>query len=182
MWGNLVFPRGVQIRIMKGERVMDEKEEKSTDRVAAWSHVNPSVGCLSIYDVNTLRKLEETYCSKYAWSEGMESLVYTEPVPHHPSAIGEEKILGADGEILYQTKRLDMIRSMDINDRGDIAILVDRVDENYDKQSTKIMILKKRGRKYKVKEKIDLKKGEGVEIQWIDHSTISCSPEGRLSV
>lgn len=150
------------------------------DQVAVWSHVNPSCGCLTLYDVNALKKLGEKYCSGYAWSEGMDSLVYVEPVPHNPSAIGEEKILNLnmDEETLYQTKKFDMIRSMDINNHGDIAILVDRVNKNFDRQSTKIMILKKRGKKYKVKEKIGLKKGEGVEIQWVDHKTISYSPGG----
>lgn len=148
------------------------------NRVAAWSHVNPSCGCLSIYDVNTLQKLEEIYCSAYAWSEGMESLIYTESVPHNPSAIGEEKILNANDEMIYQTKKYDGIRSMDINDRGDIAIVVERMNKYFDVQSTKIMILKKKGKKYRVKEKIKLKKGERAEVEWIDHKTISYSAEG----
>ncbi len=145
------------------------------NQVAVWSHVNPSCGCLDIYDVNTLQKQEEKYCSKYAWSKGMDSLIYVEPVPHNPSAVGKEKILNLNDEFLYQTKKFVIIRSMDINDRGEIAIIVEKVNKNHDVQTAGIMILKKKGNKYQAIKKIKLKNGGCGEIEWIDHKTISYS-------
>lgn len=146
-----------------------------TDQVAVFCHLSPSGGCLGIYDVNTLQKLEEKLCAEYSWVEGIDSLVYVEPAPRRSSEIGKEKILNADDEIIYQTKKFETIYSMDSNARGDIAIVVDKLNKYYDIQSRKLMILKKNGKRYQVKEKISLKDGEGGEFEWIDYKTISYS-------
>ena len=145
------------------------------DKVAVWSHVNPSLGCLDIYDVNSLQKLVEKYCSSYSLTEEIDSLVYVEPAPHFSSAIGEEKILNIDDEILYQTEKNEVISSIDNNDNEDIAIVVKKENENYETESTDLVVLKKKGKKYKVKEKTGLKRGEGTEIDWINNNKISYS-------
>lgn len=145
------------------------------DKVAAWSHVNPSWGCLDIYDVNSMRKLVEKYCSIYSVTEDIDRLVYVEPAPHFPSAVGEEKILNMDNEVLYQTEKKEIISSIDKNDNEDIAIVIRKVNDNYDTKSTDLVVLSKTGGKYQVKEKIRLKRGEGAEINWINRKKIAYS-------
>ncbi len=145
------------------------------DKVAVWSHVNPSVGCLDIYDVNNLQKLVEKYCSSYSLTEEIDTLIYVEPAPHFSSAIGKEKILNIDDEILYQTKENEVISSIDTNDNGDIAIVAEKKDDNYETESTDLVVLEKGKKKYKVKTKTDLKSGEGNVIHWINNKKISYS-------
>lgn len=145
------------------------------NQVAVWSHVNPSLGCLDIYNVNSLEKVVEKYCSFYSWSEGIDTLVYVEPAPHFSSDLGEEKILNMDDQILYQTKKNEIISSIDKNNIEDIAIVVNKKDESYETQSTDLVVLKRKGKKYKVKEKIGLEKGEGREMNWINNKRISYS-------
>lgn len=146
-----------------------------TDKVAVWSHVNPSLGCLDIYDVNGLQKLVEKYCSFYSLTEEIDSLVYVEPAPHFSSAKGDEVILNIDDEILYQTGKKETISSIDSNDNEDIAIVVEKENANYETESTELVVLKKNKKKYKIKEKTKLKRGEGAEINWINNKKISYS-------
>lgn len=145
------------------------------NRVAVWSHVNPSLGCLDIYDVNSLEKVVEKYCSIFSWSDDIDTLIYVEPTPHFSSDLGEEKVLNIDDEILYQTKKNECIFLMDKNENEDIAIVVDKRNFNYEIQSTDLVILNKKGNKYKVKEKMRLQKGAGREMNWINHKEISYS-------
>ncbi len=145
------------------------------NRVAVWSHVNPSLGCLDIYDVNSLEKVVEKYCSIFSWSDDIDTLIYVEPAPHFSSDLGEEKVLNIDDEILYQTNKNEYIFLMDKNENEDIAIVVDKRNFNYEIQSTDMVILNKKGKKYKVKEKIHLEKGAGREMNWINHKEISYS-------
>lgn len=145
------------------------------NRVAVWSHVNPSLGCLDIYDVNSLEKVVEKYCSIFSWSDDIDTLIYVEPAPHFSSDLGEEKVLNIDDEILYQTKKNECIFLMDKNENEDIAIVVDKRNFNYEIQSTDLVILNKKGNKYKVKEKMRLQKGAGREMNWINHKEISYS-------
>ncbi len=145
------------------------------NRVAVWSHVNPSLGCLDIYDVNSLEKVVEKYCSIFSWSDDIDTLIYVEPAPHFSSDLGEEKVLNIDDEILYQTKKNECIFLMDKNENEDIAIVVDKRNFNYEIQSTDLVILNKKGKKYKVKEKMRLEKGAGREMNWINHKEISYS-------
>lgn len=145
------------------------------NQVAVWSHVNPSLGCLDIYDVNSLQKVVEKYCSSYSWTEGIDTLVYVEPAPHFSSDIGEEKILNINDEVLYQTKKNEIIASMDNNNNEDIAVVVNKENNNYETQSTNLVVLKKKGKKYKVKEKMGLEKNAGREINWINNNKISYS-------
>lgn len=145
------------------------------NRVAVWSHVNPSLGCLDIYDLNSLEKVVEKYCSFYSWSEGIDTLVYVEPAPHFSSDLGEEIIRDMDDQILYQTKKNEIISSIDKNNNEDIAIVVNKKDESYETQSTDLVVLKRKGKKYKVNEKIGLEKGEGREMNWLNNKKISYS-------
>lgn len=145
------------------------------NRVAVWSHVNPSLGCLDIYDVNSLEKVVEKYCSIFSWNDDIDTLIYVEPAPHFSSDLGEEKVLNIDDEILYQTKKNECIFLMDKNENEDIAIVVDKRNFNYEIQSTDLVILNKKGNKYKVKEKMRLEKGAGREMNWINHKEISYS-------
>lgn len=145
------------------------------NQVAVWSHVNPSLGCLDIYDVNSLEKVVEKYCSSYSWTEGIDTLVYVEPAPHFSSDLGEEKVLNIDDEILYQTEKNELISSVDNNENEDLAIVVNKENNNFEIQSTDLVILNKKGKKYKVKEKMRLEKGAGREINWVNNKKISYS-------
>ena len=145
------------------------------NQVAVWSHVNPSLGCLDIYDVNSLEKVVEKYCSSYSWTEGIDTLIYVEPAPHFSSDLGEEKVLNIDDEILYQTEKNELISSVDNNENEDLAIVVNKENNNFEIQSTDLVILNKKGKKYKVKEKMRLEKGAGREVNWVNNKKISYS-------
>lgn len=144
------------------------------DQVAVWSHATPSVGCLDIYDVNRLQKLAEKYCTCYSLTEDIDTLVYVDSISHYSSAIGNTRILNMDDEILYQTEKNEIITSIDCNGK-DIAIVVEKVNVNYEAEATDLLVLKRKGKKYKTAQKIGLKDGEGREIHWINPKTISYS-------
>ena len=142
------------------------------DKVAVWSHASPSMGCLDIYDVNSLQKLVEKYCSFYSLTEEIDSLVYVESSPR---CSGYDTILNIDDEILYQTGDKEIISSIDINKNSNIAIVVEKEDENYETESTDLVVLKKKGKIYKISEKISLAKRTVEEIHWTNNHKISYS-------
>lgn len=150
------------------------------DKVAVWSHASPSMGCLDIYNVNSLQKLTEKYCSFYSLTEEIDSLVYVESTPH---CSGYDKILNINDKILYQTGKNKIISSIDINKNSNIAIVVEKENENYETESTNLVVLKKKGKKYKVSEKISLPKRAVEEIHWTNNHKISYSTrEGKKKV
>lgn len=152
-------------------------------KVAVFSHVNPSVGCLDIYDVVKKEVLFEEYCSEYSWTDGIESLVYVEPAPHLGRQIGNESLLNYEGEILYESGNTEKISEVAKNEEGDLAIILDNMTDRKEVQDTKLLILKSEENMEDSYEITEEKKVNGDEVEnltWENESTLSFYEDGQL--
>ena len=145
-------------------------------KVAVYSHVNPSLGCLDIYDAATKENLVEKYCSYYAWTDGLDSLIYVEPAPHFSSKIGKTKIRNYDDDILYQTKKNVVIRGIAENEEGNLAVIAEKMTKYYDVEETKLLFLKKmndNGISYYVSEQKKLNSHSIENLKWVSNQKVT---------
>ena len=87
--------------------------------LAAVSHVNPSLSCLTVYDIDTLELIEERYGSDFRWA-GNEytDFYYISPSPHFSEETGVESILNYEGDIVYKTSGNESLSGLAVSPGG----------------------------------------------------------------
>ena len=87
--------------------------------LAAVSHVNPSLSCLTVYDIDTLELIEERYGTDFQWA-GNEytNFYYISPSPHFSEEIGVESILNYEGDIVFETSGNESLSGLVVSPRG----------------------------------------------------------------
>ena len=73
------------------------------------------MGCMSVYDISTLKLLFEKYCSEYSFGSTLESLIYTETAPGN---LGKTKIRNYEDELVYQTRKKEQITNLAVNEKN----------------------------------------------------------------
>lgn len=147
------------------------------DRVlAAISHVNPSLSCLQIYDVNTLELLDERYGLDFQWAKNdYTSLYYIVPTPHFSEEIGPEKVVDYEEQVIYQTDGGESLDSLAISPDGAKLGILSR-----DEESKYLTVVES-----EVSEKIMKTEWDGAlgELEWKDDHTLRVSsPEKETEV
>ncbi|MDE7207891.1 MAG: hypothetical protein K2N90_12180 [Lachnospiraceae bacterium] len=87
--------------------------------LAVVSHVNPSLSCLTVYDIDTLELIEERYGVDFQWA-GNEytSFYYISPSPHFSEEIGVESIMNYEGDIVYKTSGNESLSGLAVSPKG----------------------------------------------------------------
>lgn len=152
------------------------------ERAAVFSHLSPSTGCLSIYELETKELLCEKYCTFYAWHDNLESLVYVEPSSYYSAEYGKVKILDQKDRILYQTEKKEVVSDIAINSKGDLAVVTEKNPVEDDQPVNQILYLKKIGKKYQLAGRKKMKKGKNIsQLKWLDDTRISFDVNGKKS-
>lgn len=141
-------------------RSIDWIEKDKT--VAVTNHWNPDDNCLHIYDIRTEKELAGKWCSVYAWGDTAESLVYVEPGPHGEAASNRAEIRGFEEQLLYRMDKGQVIRTIDVNERGDITVLTEDWRKDVERKPMELLVLEKQGKKYRIKDKKAVKPGTEV--------------------
>lgn len=156
------------------------------DIAAVFSHVSPYTGCLSIYALETKKLIFERYCSRYAWHDNLQSIVYVEPTPHFS---GKEKILDMQDRVLYQTGKWEAVSEIAVNSAGELAVVTKKdpsqcalchpPDDNITPVN-RVLILRKRGKKYHLIKSKKMKGEKNIsDLQWLDDGRIAFDVNGK---
>jgi len=110
---------------------VDELRWFDDNMLAVISHVNPSLECLSVYDVNSMELVVEKYGDCFQWaSDDDTDLYYIEHTPHFSDEVGAEYIINYEGEIIYQTSVGETLSELAVSSDGEtLSFLIQGAEE-----------------------------------------------------
>lgn len=102
-------------------------EWMNSQQIAVECHVNPSLDCFTVYDVQKKKFTYEAYGYDFVWKDGdIKTVVYIEAPPHCSKKGGTYAIKNYDEEVVYQSK--DELMTLGFDENGDITFEVMKED------------------------------------------------------
>lgn len=144
---------------------------------AVKSHVNPSTSCLAVYNVKSRKKMTEKYGSIFEWEKDKYgSMIYVVPSSHFSDYIGKEEVKDFKDNVLYKTKKNEVVENIAVGADGKRTALVlatKAVGKELVSERKLVILEKGAEERYKIIKKKKLDKEKVEDIEWLSAEQIA---------